>query len=279
MFKGEKTREIWPAFLDDKWAVLPYCLFARYGAAYIGTLIGKRGSYVIMCLASTERLYAITRPLHVKTFFLSRRPILCVCGVYVSLAVWHIYFLTRADIRMVEVKATGSTACRAVRTEFYYQHQQVNDGFGMAAKVILTYVALLLQLVLNGLTVWALRRHNNVVNSAKSLSAGEERKRMQERQLTVTLLGASVSYVILSVPSAIVNLCQTVIPEFHLFGVYANIFTVVSDIGVTLNYLGCAVDFFSYCLLSSKYRKTLFGMIWCKRGTSSASAKNSLTIV
>ncbi|KAK7481965.1 hypothetical protein BaRGS_00026768 [Batillaria attramentaria] len=248
--------DVWAKASDNKYKRYSWCLYNYYLNVYSGLLVAKRGSYVILCLASVERLYAVIRPLHVKNFLLSKRPLLCVLVVYAVSAVWHVYFLARSRLVMGVNPQTGETLCTFPRTDLYLKTKEVNGAIGLAAKIVLSYISLALQLLLNVLTVWALRRHNMAARHVQS-SANEEAKRQQERQLTITLLGASFCFLVFSLPNVFYNVFATVIPEFSLGKKYSNLFLLLGRYTYNLTVLGCGVDFFCYLGLSSKFRNTL----------------------
>ena len=88
-----------------------YCRYYLYGAITLG-LVAKRGSYLVTCLLSVERLYAVVRPLHVKQFLLSRFPVVCVGLAYGLSALWHVYLPTRTVVDTVRHPVTGHVFCR-----------------------------------------------------------------------------------------------------------------------------------------------------------------------
>nr|KAG5713238.1 hypothetical protein BaRGS_007765 [Batillaria attramentaria] len=216
------VRIICAKFVDSPYSQFSFCVYENYVAFYGGVLVAKRGSYAILCLLSVERLYAVVRPLHVKNFVLSKYPVIGVLSVYALSAIWHVYYLVKFRIEMTNIAALGYSVCRFLKTELYLSHKDVNDAFGLAAKIILTYISLLLQLMLNLLTIWALRRHNMAARQVQS-TTNEDAKRQQERQLTFTLLCASAAYVLLSLPAAFLNLIGTTVPEFTPTGKFPNL--------------------------------------------------------
>ncbi|KAL8581978.1 hypothetical protein ACOMHN_027959 [Nucella lapillus] len=60
-------QKVLPNPYDDR----GYWIFSLYFAIFFSA-VSRRGSYVVTCLLSLERLYAILRPLHLKSFLLSR---------------------------------------------------------------------------------------------------------------------------------------------------------------------------------------------------------------
>nr|KAG5703445.1 hypothetical protein BaRGS_022494 [Batillaria attramentaria] len=200
---------IWPDAVDQPKAALAYCLYYWYVMIYLGVVIARRGSHIIMCMASVERLYAVVRPLHIKNFFLSKRPVLGVVITYSALAVWHVFYLVKHDITMVEM-SNGEQICIVGLSAAYHTSRFVIDTFETISRVLFAYLSLVLQLMLNVLTVWGLRRHNMTTKHVQS-SASEEAKRQKERQLTVTLMAATITYVSLALPAAIVNVVSTLV--------------------------------------------------------------------
>ncbi|KAK7481960.1 hypothetical protein BaRGS_00026763 [Batillaria attramentaria] len=264
---------IWGEAFNKKFRQLSWCLYSQYVTIYCGLLVAKRGSYVILCLASVERLYAVIRPLHVKNFFLSKRPLLCVLVVYAVSAVWHVYYLAKSRLVMEANPQTGETKCVIQRRDLYLKTKEVNDAIGLSARITLSYISLALQLLMNVLTVWALRRHNMAVRHVQS-STSEEAKRQQERQLTITLLGASACFLLLSLPHAFYNVFATSFPEFQPGKKYSNLYSVMGKCTYNLTVLACGVDFFCYLGLSSKFRNTLRQVFLGKKRSGIQESKN-----
>nr|KAG5713234.1 hypothetical protein BaRGS_007761 [Batillaria attramentaria] len=210
---------IWAHFVDPPYSQYSFCVYEYYVTIYAGVLVAKRASYAILCLASAERLYAVVRPLHVKNFVLSKHPVIGVLSVYALSAVWHVFHLVKYRFEMMNIAALGYSVCRFFKTELYLSHKDVNDAFGSAARICLTYISLLIQLMLNVLTIWALQRHNMAARQVQSTTK-EDAKRQQERQLTVTLLFASVTYVVLSLPAALLQVITTTVPGVTPTGKY-----------------------------------------------------------
>ncbi|KAK7490068.1 hypothetical protein BaRGS_00018768 [Batillaria attramentaria] len=240
-----------------------YCFYYLYVGVFLGS-IAKRGTYLVMCLVSVERFYAIVRPFHIREFFLSKFPLFWTLAAYILAAAWHIYLPTRTVIIMVDNKVFG-TMCRFVRTDLYLQTKEVNDAFSLTAKFVLSYGSLFGQLVLNVLTIWALRRHNTANRNVQT-SANEEAKAQRERQMTVTILAATICYVSFAFPSVLNNIMSTVYKEYYSAGKYRNIYLVFNSLGLNLAFMSAGVDFVCFFTMSSNYRKTFFRLFSkCKK--------------
>ncbi|KAL8583353.1 hypothetical protein ACOMHN_035335 [Nucella lapillus] len=254
---GSSLRNIFYETFEDPLNDEGYWAFNLYGAVFCG-IVAKRGSYVVMCLVSMERLYAIARPLHVKTFLLHRRPFLSVAATYSFAGLLHVYILAKTEIRLVAKTPKGRPIYKPAPTSLYLQHKSVNDSFSLTTKILLSYCALSLLIGLNVATVLVLKRYNMAATHVSS-SAKEEQKRRQERQMTLTILVATIFYVALSLPVVVHNLIYTLIPEYYgLYGKYDNVYAVMSNVTLVLSLLSCCVDFVCFILLSSRYRQTVF---------------------
>ncbi|KAK7498567.1 hypothetical protein BaRGS_00010227 [Batillaria attramentaria] len=253
---GIMVKDLCERILDDPASSLAFQLYDLYFGVYV-IIVAKRGAYVLTCLLSTERLYAVLRPLHIKDFFLSRFPVSSIIGVYTVTAIWHVYILTQTKVIGAEDSHTGKMLYKRAQTDLYLKHKEINDVFGLAAKIVLTFVSLALQIVLNLLTVWALRRHNQSSQSMQTPQV-EDRRGQKERQMTVTMLAATVSYVIMSLPAAFHNLCYTIFfPDYWYGGKYSNLFQVMIAFAFDITTLSSATDFLCFVTLSSNYRKSL----------------------
>ncbi|KAK7496767.1 hypothetical protein BaRGS_00011976, partial [Batillaria attramentaria] len=244
-----------------------------YYYVYFG-MVAKRGSHVVTCLVSMERLYAVFRPLHIKDFFLSKRPFLCLVSAYLVAGVLHVYTLVKFSVQAVSGSKAGKTVYNIQLSSMYKRHQESYDALGLAAKGILTFMALPVQLVLNVLTIWALRRHNMATKRVQS-SASEEAKIQKERQLTVTILATTVSYLILTLPWALHALFHSIFTEYWELGKYGNIHVVIGDFGANLTYVSCGVDFACFYGLSSNFRRTFFKLFGIQRVKKWLGVKDS----
>ncbi|KAK7492257.1 hypothetical protein BaRGS_00016554 [Batillaria attramentaria] len=256
------STDVWPALEERPHSHIGYCIYQRYVMNYVGVKIARRGSHVIMCLASTERLYAVVRPLHIKTFCLSKWSVLTVVFTYLGLAVWHAFFLVRFNITMIRKR--GTEFCVPRDTTLYKENKELNNSFETVSTVMFAYGSLVLQVILNVLTVVALRLHRLATMHVQS-STNEKERRRRENQVTTTLLASTISYVALTCPAALVNLMSNIFPEFGSRSAYSNLFLVLKKLTFTLSVFACGVDFFSYLALSSKYRRCLFGLFRCER--------------
>ncbi|XP_070195820.1 FMRFamide peptide receptor frpr-18-like [Littorina saxatilis] len=249
---------------------IEFCMYYIYVSIYVG-IVAKRGSYVVMCLLSLERLYAVVKPLHIKEFFLSKFPVLCICLAYALSALWHLYIPLRTTVEEAFHPVIG-VYCKFQRTELYLKTTAVNDFFSLSAKIVLSYGALFGQMVLNLLTIWALKRHNVKSNMVKS-TASDDSKKQRERQLTVTILAATISYVTLSFLSVLLSILSTVYPTFYEAGKHRNIYSILIDLSFNLNILSMAIDFLCFFSMSANYRKTLLQMLPCKTCCAARNAK------
>ncbi|XP_070173759.1 lysophosphatidic acid receptor 5-like [Littorina saxatilis] len=235
-----------------------YLCYAMFFTNYVA-VITLRGSFLVMCVLSAERLFAVLRPLHIKTFLLSKRPVLFCLGSFGVAAVWHVYL--HAKYRVVPVDTGTSIIYVYSTTWLYRQTAAVADGFSISAKVLFTLGSLVVRLVLSVLTIWGLRRHNLTTSRGVSSSSAEDDvKRKRERQMTVTILTASLSSVILYFPSAFHFVFGIIFPEYYSHsGKYSNFYRIINMFSGTFALFYCALDFICFVAASSNYRAVLCG--------------------
>ncbi|KAK7478197.1 hypothetical protein BaRGS_00030558 [Batillaria attramentaria] len=229
--------------------------FYVYNIAFVYlTSVFRRASYVVMCLVSTERIYAIVRPLHVKTFVLVRHPLPFICGSYLVTACYHFYTLIKLDIKETQLPH-GEIIYYPAYSDFYTRNEHIFEPIDVSAKVLFSYLPLLLLTILNLATLFFLRRHNATRQKMKTSSSSDQEVKRQ-RQMTVTILGATIGYVVLSLPLAVHSLFDNFHPLYHYWGRERNIFLFFQDLSFQFILLSCFTDFLSFLLLSSAYRRT-----------------------
>ncbi|KAK7492696.1 hypothetical protein BaRGS_00016001 [Batillaria attramentaria] len=240
------------AVVEDRFNNFWYWAFYLYFPAYLG-VVARRGSYLVMCLVSADRLNAVARPLHVQTFWLSKYPVRSMAVAFLVTALWHSYLLTRTKIVKLWDEKREIHVYKPIRTDLYLRNKELNDGFSLGAKIVLSYITLAMQIVLNVLTIWALRRHSMATKHVQT-SANENKQRQKERALTVTILASTICYVTLSLPYAVHYLVYSLSPEY--LGRYSNLYQVMTSLTYNLTLFGCGIDFVCFLTLSTSYRKT-----------------------
>ncbi|KAK7492222.1 hypothetical protein BaRGS_00016519 [Batillaria attramentaria] len=93
-----------------------YLIYSVYISSYLSIVV-RRSSYLVMCLVSLERLYAVIRPFHIKEFVLSKYPAAIMSATYISVALWHVYMLTKTSVVQV-VSKTGQRVYTFLPTRF-----------------------------------------------------------------------------------------------------------------------------------------------------------------
>ncbi|KAK7465013.1 hypothetical protein BaRGS_00037798 [Batillaria attramentaria] len=115
------------------------------------------------------------------------------------------------------------------------------------------------------MTLVFLQRHSAArMKMNTSASTNEELKK--QRQMTVTILGATIGYVVLSLPLAFHSLFGNFHPRYNYFGPERNVFLVFQEFAYVCHMFSCFTDFFSFLLLSTAYRRTfirVFGLRRC----------------
>ncbi|XP_025089905.1 uncharacterized protein LOC112561561 [Pomacea canaliculata] len=239
-----------------------YYLFVLYGPTNLSNII-YRACLFIACLMSSERLYAVTRPLHIKQFILARRPLLFIAATFLLTGCYHIYF----SLQYTFYLSPGINGTKIVvlgYTDWYFRNRDIVDGFSSAGKFIFIFVPLVWISVFNVLVVHFLRRHRDDRKAIKSTADVETTSR-RDRQMTLTILACTAGYVIFIVPGAIHFLALAVVPEYNYTGKGAKLVQLMDraqDICLQVSYMS---DFLSFLLLSKAFRDSLVSLFICKK--------------
>ena len=177
----------------------------------------------------------------------------------------------------VQRSRTGKQVYIFQYTDSYKANPDIADGFGAAAPVLMTYIPLLTLMAINVATVWALRRHNVKTKRVQS-SADEESRGQRERQMTLTILATTVSFVVLSLPYAFHNVFKNAGLGYNKRQKYENLYFVMRRTSFTLTLLSCAIDFVCFFVLSSSFRRTFFRLlgVGAKRGQHTGGPGSSV---
>ncbi|PVD32025.1 hypothetical protein C0Q70_07451 [Pomacea canaliculata] len=189
-----------------------YSFFYLYVAISVGNVL-YRASLFIACLMSSERLYAVSRPLHVKQFILARHPLLFIAAVFFLTACYHFY-VPLQYLYYTKSGVNGSKTVVIGYTDWYFRNRDIVDAFSAAGKIIFLFVPLVWLTFFNALVVCFLRRHSNDRKAIKS-TVDEEAISRRDRQMTLTILACTAGYVIFMLPGAIHFLAVAVVPEYN----------------------------------------------------------------
>lgn len=245
-------------FLDiavpDRLNNYDYLFYTLYFGVY-SRLVARKSSNVLMCVISVERLHAVLLPLHSRNFVLVRHPVKTVLITALVVALWNAYLPIRIGI-VAKQGSDGRISFAGAYSSLYFQNRKVFEAVGVSAEICLEYLTLAVLLILNVVTIWALRSHVTAMRGMQVSEVDEGNKR-RERQLTRTILGVTIAYVILSLPIALHGLLGTVVHEYGVYRKYSNLFLVVRAIVLALTELSCVTEFLCFFVLSSRFRSVL----------------------
>ena len=176
----------------------------------------------------------------------------------------------------VQSSRTGKQVYIFQYTDSYKANPDIADGFGAAAPVLMTYIPLLALMAINVATVCALRRHNVKTKRMQS-SADEESRGQRERQMTLTILATTVSFVVLSLPYAFHNVFKNAGLGYNKRQKYENLYLIMRSTAFALTLLSCAIDFVCFFVLSSSFRRTFFRLLGVRanRGQNTGGPESS----
>nr|KAG5688769.1 hypothetical protein BaRGS_030638 [Batillaria attramentaria] len=251
-----------------------YTFYFLYLGIYGGAFV-RRGTYVVTCLMSAERLYAVVRPLHVREFILVRHPVPFICSSYILVAAYHVYIVLKYEIASL-VTSTG-TRYILKYTDIYLDNREGLDNMGVWAKVLFSYTPLVILVAFNLLTLFCLRRHNARRRGMKTTS-DEDAANKRERQMSVTIVTATACYVLLSLPLAIHSVLIVLAPDYNMRGRESSVYFMMEDFSYVCTLVSYSTDFVSFVMLSTSFRLTLLRLLHIQQGRQ-AHDKTAITSI
>lgn len=163
------------------------------------------------------------------------------------------------------------------RTALFYSKEAVFVGLEYGSKIVFCYFPLFLLIVLNALTMVELRRYSFQRRAlGKMLSGLGDTRSRKERQTTVIIMTAAVSFVILSLPMAFQSLLSTTDNSF--FGPWAGdtfLFVLITRGTHVCSLMTSVTDFLSFVTLCVTYRMTLCRLLRLRWLTEKAVYTNN----
>ncbi|PVD32026.1 hypothetical protein C0Q70_07452 [Pomacea canaliculata] len=247
--------------ITDPEKVYAYDMFVLYVGISVGNVL-YRSCLFIACLMSSERLYAVSRPLHIKQFILARRPLLFVFAIFLLTACYHMYVPLQYTFYMVS-GINGTKIVVFGYTDWYFGNRNIVNGFSAAGKIIFIFVPLVWISAFNALVVYFLRRHSDDYKTVQR-TADEEAISRHDRQMTLTILACTAGYVIFILPATLHFLALTVVPEYNYTGRLENMVRLMEEVQDFCLQLSFMSDFLSFLLLSKAFRDCLMHLLMCR---------------
>ena len=111
---------------------------------------------------------------------------------------------------------------------------------------------------------WRQQVTSSTSTATQNTPAGDS-KEIREIALTKMLIATSVLFVICMSPMLLVQLAMFLVPELRYGGLYHNLTTVVWSIIPVFRCVNSSLNFFIYYRMGSRFRKTLWTLLPCKR--------------
>lgn len=122
-------------------------------------LVFQRFMFCLTCLVCAERLVAVAFPLQSKQFRIVRSPVTFTLITFFTLLTVHIYHFFKYDVILAQTLPDGSDVYSFRNTNLYLEHQPLFANWALALRSIFVYSLLLVQFVINVLTVVSLKQH------------------------------------------------------------------------------------------------------------------------
>ncbi|KAK3772107.1 hypothetical protein RRG08_061191 [Elysia crispata] len=209
----------------------------------------------ITAIISLERCICVLLPLKVKLFFTHRTTTLLLLGIFVYQVTFIFVNFVSFRVKMETSDATNITSLVLDTASFddqlyifaYFSAVTVPSFFCMA--IILVGTVLLI-IKLQKSAQWRMN-----AASAASHGAGVSVKEMRLIRIVVFICGI---FITCFCPNMLVYLTSAVFPKFQYRDPqFGRLFTIAAEVAILSQLISCALNFFVYVKMNSKFRRTL----------------------
>ena len=230
-------------------------------------LMGFRGFSWVSGLISTviacERCLCVVSPLRAKSVLRTRTTaaflLLASLAVLAAVSV----ATTRWGVACVYHPDTRSTATALYSTRFYRHHKEAVDtltGWVVSLALPALYIG-----AVSATTAVTLVRLRTLASWRQRAAASGSASAVSAREVALTrmLVGASVLYVLCSLPVLALGVVILAVPDMSLHGRYYNAFNLMVSFFELFSYVNSSSNFFVYCFLGTRYKETLGQLFAC----------------
>ncbi|CAF2771840.1 unnamed protein product [Rotaria sp. Silwood2] len=259
---------MWLYLLNRKWSLL---LQSTYGCKILSVLFYTVSdtSVWIVCMMSTDRCIAVTRPLHASSICTVRRARISVCILVLCILIINIHFLFTHYL---------SSANECTSHEYYdFFIQRIWPWIDAAVYSALPFILLL---TINLIIVFSLFHARRSTSNLQMYQSHKNRNKNKlstsmSRKLTTMLLAVTVFFLLTSFPMV----CLQIYTNIHQQN--NNLFTqlYLKPLCETLQYSNHCINFFLYAITGKAFRhelKRLFHSIAIKMHLTNNAVQTSI---
>ncbi|XP_076441152.1 uncharacterized protein LOC143280404 [Babylonia areolata] len=234
---------------------------SMFGALFV-TVACKRMVYCFTLLLSVERFFVIAFPVKSRYVRIVHSPKLVIAILVLAVQTYHVYLPLKYQVR----RRTDTESFTMTHSALYLENRQVFENLATAAKVLFSYVPLVLCLALSVTLVVALRRHGAARRSLQEKRHSDtERADGAERQLATTIWVSSLLFALLSLPSNTVQVVASFHPEFRFLGRQHHLYLLLRQLASLCLVATRYTNFLAYLSLSTAFRRNLLRLLACKK--------------
>ncbi|XP_012941609.1 growth hormone secretagogue receptor type 1-like [Aplysia californica] len=207
-----------------------------------------------------ERCLCIAVPLKVKTMITVKRTVIALVSIYVTMigAMLPVFYALRLEPRYSPLK--NETKFRTV---------YIPNGFAIESVVFLIFsfsqfISLSVVIICTILLVKTLITKSKWRKSTSS-SGDHDSFSNRDKKVVKLVLCIAIIFIVCLLTGAIINVAQSLEPEFNITGKYRDLFVLIWSLFSFLSAANSAVNIFVYYNMSSKYKQILDKMFL--RGT------------
>lgn len=215
----------------------------------------SRVSTLLVVLISVERLIAVAFPLKVKQIVTKQRMLAAVLFLYVlvfgslaGLPPQYTYIYIRGKPYISQTKfATENAESLKIYNEYFLP-------------IAFRYIPVMIVLILN---IGIILIISQSTRFQKSASSQDSKRKEEQRKITRMLLSVAIIFLICLLPGDLLLLCSAIIDGLEFFGIYHNLFLVLSDLCLLFEMVNSSLNFITYMVLNRNFFETYVKLFCC----------------
>ncbi|XP_074657394.1 uncharacterized protein LOC141910601 [Tubulanus polymorphus] len=223
----------------------------------------EMNSVYILLGMTAERMYVVVAPLKAASTLSMKKSMIITSAITVCILIFSLPLVSVFSYRGND--HLGIPICEA--TDFYFSWTGV-DAYFYLQMALTTFLPIVLLFAMNFVIIFKIQQHSREQATMMTTegAAGKKSPNRQERQITIMLVTASVVFLVLSLPFAIVSAARNSLNLYVC--AQEESYAIMLVVGYVTRNFSHAVNAYIYCLSSRAFRTQLLKRFGIRRDSS-----------
>ncbi|XP_025097627.1 neuromedin-U receptor 2-like [Pomacea canaliculata] len=244
-------------------------LYRKTHCYAMGVCAGFReASACINAVIAVERCVCVVFPLMANSLMSTKAMGIMLVAIVIGMQLAFATNPIKRYVYPVYDNTTGMTMWQMARSAAWQDNEALLLYDTVDDTIMMIIFPFVIFALVSGVTTITVVKLRAAMSWRRKASSRGNHAQPQQVALTKMLVLASCIFVACKVPVIAFTMGRVVYPEFSPFGSQHNAFRIADLIAPYFPYAHCAVSFFVYYSLSSRFRSELQGLCGCSRATT-----------